>query len=152
MKSVYKLHINSTDRLTPLTSTWSNGFYFVNVNPSLYDREKDFYMSIETVLFSTELATPYIVCFPDISLGDSTYSTLTRNIKNVLLLDNSTLYHSNIASDSAGSKCCIDEFRGKVMNIQFCNPATGLPLTQSDVDWSMIITFYACPDQRSRTS
>jgi hypothetical protein len=141
---VYKLHINSTDRIEPLTSTWSNGFYYVNINPNLLDKYKDWYMSIETVLFSAELTTPYIVCFPDISLGDSTFSTLNRNIKNVLLLDNSTLYHSTLACDSAGSKCCIDEFRGKVMNIQICNPTTGLPLTDADIDWSMIITFYAC--------
>ena len=144
MKSVYKLHINSTDRVTPLTSTWSNGFYYVNLAPNLLDRDRDWYMSIETVLFSAELATPYIVCFPDISLGDSTYSTVTRNIRNVMLLDNSTLYHSNLSSNSAGSLCNIEEFQGKVMNIQFCNPATGLPLTDADIDWSMIITFYAC--------
>ncbi len=139
---VYKLHINSTDRLNTLTTTWANGQYYVNIAPNLLDRDKDFYVSIESLVFSAELATPYIVCFPDISLGDSLFSTLTRNIKNVMLLDNSTLYHSNLVSDSAGSKCCIEEFQGKVMNIQFLNPGTGEILEDADIDWSMIINFH----------
>ena len=119
-------------------------FYYVHISPDLRDRGKDYYVSIESLVFSAELTTPYIVCFPDISLGDSCFSTLNRNIRNVMLLDNSTLYHSTLSSDSAGSKCCIEEFQGKVMNIQFLNPGTGLPLVNADIDWSMILTFYAC--------
>lgn len=141
---VYRINVNSEDKTT---GTWANGFYSINVVPKEQDKEYDWFLSVESFVINQTLPTAYLVSLPDVSMNSTSYSTLERDVKNIVLLNNQPFYFSSLSSDSTGNNVSeISQFYGKLMRVIITSADTGEPYvftpTSGTVKWSMIIVLH----------
>jgi hypothetical protein len=141
---VYRIHINSENKIY---GTWANGFYPINVVPHEQDKDYDWFLSVETFVINQTPSSAYLVSLPDVSMNSTSYSTLERDVKNIVLLNNQPFYFASLNSDSTGNHISyMGQFQGKLMRVLISNADTGEPYSftpiNGTVKWSMILVLH----------
>ncbi len=141
---VYRIHVNSEDKIS---GVWANGFYSINVASKELDKEYDWFLSVESFVINQALPTAYVLSLPDVSIDASSFSTLERGVKNIILLNNLPSYFASVSSESTGNHIgSISQFNGKLMRVIIADANTGEPYvftpTSGTVKWSMIIVLH----------
>ena len=139
----YKLYITSDSKLS---GAWNDGQYAIDLRALNFDTDYEYVLSVETFVVDTAITTSYIITIPDVSLNGTTFSTLNKNIANIVLLNNTQTYSQAITVDTVGSRILdVTGLTQRMINIQLLNANTGAlaAVASGTPKWNMVVSIYA---------